>query len=531
MSVQSATTSPPGSPVRNPTAAQQRLVGKELTPDRGFTAVVRPMEDSPSRVVGARPDWCAKTHRLLRQLSEINRAEQINPDAVDEVRQIANHLIHEGNPNEMLHFLKMLSEFYFVGAKKIFFTVIAALREIEPAIEVYLKDVDTDEVDEGPVLSASGIGKIFELFENEFAYPSGILKPANVSELPQLIDEMINSPSSEIMRGWTIENDLMVEDPHVVPVFALKSGGRTHVFIFDSLGHTIDGQTIGISASLEELLKHFSDTENIDRHLSIYSYKPKRQNSVVGCGIFSIVDLKCLLERHIRGAGNLIDFYAAQEQEHRPRLVTQFLNASSRLPIYEIDILPPEMMKPTQSLQAIKAYVTDAPQLHSESVPRFPRYSATGNITQEEQSVRHVRRRIAHAERWGARGPGNFYMDQKRLKYTVYLLGLHLKEMKAMGRVQAPRGRVTRVLLRDDSDQEQKGAGRTMTGGVSRMNFDNLFGRQREPTPQRASTWIPPSLSAQKEMSGDGLAEAVSTDSVSDTDRSPTLGKRNHQSY
>jgi len=387
----------------------------------------------------------------------MNRENPVGRDALRAVEKMAGDVVQEADSRGMLLFLKLLSQFYFHGAKQIFFRVLNELRALEPGLAPYFKDVVTDEDDEGPILTPLAIGEIFKVFESEFGYPSGLLDTAAISELPLCIDSMIHRGPNGMIRGWIVHNDRIKEDPHVVPVFAIKTEGRTHVFIFDSLGHTIpeDGsESPAISAALEEMIAHFSDSEKIDRHLAVYSYKLKRQNGwTLDCVTFSMLDLKHLMERHLRGAGNLVEFYSEQEEDHQPRLVSNCLKGTGLLPVFELDTLPPEMMKGTQSLRAIKDYGRDAPVITPRHVPSFERYSPSWQVVQKEQTVGHLLDTANQFERMSLdERPMNLYVQKKRFAYTVYLIGNYLKEKARSEEQTLTHPRVSRVLFAQQDD-------------------------------------------------------------------------------
>jgi hypothetical protein len=418
-------------PARTTTPPPSTHAVADFTPER-FRTIVRPLPDTPSRLAypppEKRPEWWDSTHRLLNKMAIANQEGPVSREDLSRITGLAQHLIERGNPKEMLMFMKLLSEFVFIETKGIFFRVLGALCKLTPEINQFFREVPSDESDEGPGLSPLAINTIFRFFEEEYAYPSGLLSCQRLSDLPALTERMIGTEGDH-MRGWVVCNDIEDYDPHVVPVFAIKAEGKTHLFIFDSLGHLIarEPSLTRISTALEQLIKHFGPMDIGDR-LVIYSYKMKRQNSANGCATFSILDLKNLLERHLRGAGNIIDFYASQEAPHLPHLITRFVAEGSSMPIYELDTLPPEMMKVTQSYRKIGEYEDRPPTLSGDQIPSFERYTYMGDTDARPQTLASFHDRVLQVRRVAPNGcERNLYVDEKRLSDIVHLLARFYK--------------------------------------------------------------------------------------------------------
>ncbi len=401
-----------------------------------------------------RPSWWDETHRLVRHLSEINQEKPLSQSDILSVRAVARKIIEIGDPIQSMMFLKLLSEFIFIGAKRIFFDVLNDLRQSHPEIASYFQDVDVDDREEGPVFTPLAMDRIFRFFEEEYGYPQGVLSSKPLSELPRLVDRMMHEGAERDMAGWVIVNDLMRDDPHVVPVFTIKQSKRTHVFIFDSTGHNFSTNPYDqkISAALEELIKHFKDSEGVSGLLSIYSYKTKRQNSDLGCGTFSTMDLKNLLERHTNGMESLVDFYQAQSPDLQPRPAAHELDPSLTLPIYELTTLPPEMMKVTQSLRGIESYRKTSPV--SFSPPFVERFTPSWSTCLKIQDMSGLTASVAEIQRFDESDrPKNLYVDQKRLQFIVYLLSLHFGDL--------PHSLPVRRVLFPQGLEEEKGSPRS----------------------------------------------------------------------
>jgi len=388
-------------------------------------ALIRPLPISPSRIVypPKRPDWWDDAHRLLRDLAFRNQENPLGQRDLVEIYKLTDLLIANQNPVELLMFMKLLSEFIVYDSKKLFFKVLVALRSLSPEIDQYFFDIDTDDPSEGPSLSPMAINEMFRFYEEEFHYPVGMFSYQNLSALRRFVDQIIESDSDQI-HGCILHNDLQPDDPHVVPLFALKQNGTTHLFIFDSLGHSIssDQDKTQISAALKFLIESYQNRSDLRGKLELYSYKNKRQNSEVGCVTFSLLDLKNLCERHIHHGLNIIDFYSLQDPEHLPRRVNEELQIGSDVAVYEIDTLPPEMMKVTQSVKKFDYYQRHPPVL-SPPIPRFIRYTSGAETVDALQDLEALHKSVDQVIRTTSDGNAvNFYVEQKRFMDIIYLM-------------------------------------------------------------------------------------------------------------
>lgn len=391
-----------------------------ITPERS-KALRRPSPITPSRTPPKlRSEWYDTAHRLLRKMSEENKDNPPYEQDVKDLRSIGSLLIREANPKDQMMFLKLLSDFIVIDSKEIFFQVLKSMREELPSINDLFRDIPSDDPTEGPSLSPYAINMLFQLYEREFGYPEGILKCQSLSNLAQLVNEMFFS-SGMPFRGWAIYNDLDPEDPHIVPVFAIQYLDQVHLFIFDSVGHLIakEGGNSRISESLRFLIQKLKEKDFCER-LIVYSYRLKRQNTEIGCATFSVLDLKNLFERHFRNGLNIVDFYRTQRKSlYR---IDSFLGEDIDFPIFEMDVLPPEMMKVTQSVTKIESYRKSPPDLSSK-IPVFPRYTFDDRILSISQDLSSFDRSIQDVLRITRDGREvNLYVEQKRLGDIVQLI-------------------------------------------------------------------------------------------------------------
>ena len=410
-----------------------RLNRHYFTPlDSGATVLASPCARGSPTLNSPRifPAWWEEACDQLAEITEHNQCRAVAAQELQPIQRLEQRIMQSPDPIEVLWFLKLLSEFVFEGSKGIFFRGLARLRILLPELNRFFLDLKlSDDPDEGPELTEEAIQNIFQFFEGQYHYPPGLLSVEGVSSLPDLVEELLDAPEGT-MRGWVVWNDRVSrnDDPHVTPVFVIKVCGKLHVFLFDSLGHEFAKERAKrrISPALETLIARFRDIPELVSRLAIYSYKSARQRSDYGCSIFSILDLKNLLERHSSGGETIVDFYAAQESFRWPRLAIHELERNTALPVFEIDLLPPEMMKVTESLARIDQYVQEPPTLRDS--PVFERLSPSLETCYSKQDLSSLKASIVAISRFNAKNRArNLYMLQKRLSFIVYLLISHFK--------------------------------------------------------------------------------------------------------
>lgn len=413
-----------GSPSRHPPALPPQTW---LSPNRGQKLLAHPLPHSPSKLAypEKKPIWYDQMHRLLRDLRANNQDEPLDPMDREEIRDTVARVIETGDDGQALLFLKLLSEYPLYGSQEVFFTVLGALRSHHPDLNAYFKDVDLDEDGLFPSFSIQAIEQVLRFFSAEYHFPPEVWSVATASALPVLVREMIHGPNNTI-QAWAVSNDLKDEDPHVIPVFALKKEGILHLFFFDSVGHTIPGspQDWRLGGPLLHLLDELQNAPEAYDKLQVYSYGPPRQFAPAGCVTFSLLDLKNLVEMHLKWDDDLVRFYECQSPHLQPFPVNERLRKPYPFPVYEIETLPPQMMKSTQSYTELRKYEERRPTLGS--VPMTTRTSAIGEIYSKPQDFDELRHRVAEAKRMDTRNRSkNLYVEQKSMQFTVYLLGTY----------------------------------------------------------------------------------------------------------
>lgn len=396
----------------------------KLTPLR-VQVLTRPLPEDSSHIPYAEIPWCQHIIEKITELADLShKRATVKGDKGLTDREIATlrDTIDQQNitnPKELLIVLKLLAGNPFCGMEPIFYDVLKKIRDALPQLDDYMTDILGNE-HEGPVLTATGVGMLINFFKIKYKFSDEALSCASTSQLPELIKDLIESREEGKAVGWVIYPD-DPDDKHMVPVFAIYQNDKVHVFIFDSQGHDINPQMPRISTSLYILRQYMKPFAN---QIQLYSYKSKRQNGNVECSIFSLQDLKCLLEMHASGT-NLIQYYQEQPNpSHQPRLITpEMLGETHRkgLPFYELSMVPVGMMKPTQSIRTFEALKeTDQPTWVPYTVCRT---NAEGELIEKAQTVADLYAQVQKYTSYNSDGDArNLYALQKRLSYIIYMI-------------------------------------------------------------------------------------------------------------
>lgn len=324
------------------------------------------------------------------------------------------------SPKDLLVVLKLLSAAPFCGIEPLFYTVLKHLKEKAPTLDEYLLQVKTLE-HEGPVLTPKGIEKVITFFKKEYSIEEPLLSCRILGALPSLILQMLARAQEGEFAAWVIYSNSFSEDKHVVPIFATYQKEKVHVFILDSQGHDVHPTQVAytrFSKSLAVLRDAFYQDQN---HIQLYSYAEKRQSGNVECSVFSLLDLKCLIEMH-QGGENIVHYSWTQETSFLPKKITPAMigEPEGTLPFFEIQILPPAMMKPTQSISKFKDLrVRYSPQWGAYNAHRF---NSEGEKISETQNVETLYQKVSRYTSYNDEGiPRNLYALRKRFAYLIFL--------------------------------------------------------------------------------------------------------------
>ncbi len=136
----------------------------------------------------------------------------------------------------------------------------------------------------------------------------------------------------------------------------------------DSRGHNFDEEIAAkyMSEAFKAIVNFLELNPEISEKVEVYSFKNKRQNDFVSCPIFSIHDLKTLSNMDERSDETIFDFISSFSE---PVRISENVSLASYLNIFEVGMLTPEMMKPTQSYTQIREYIKQSPRLERPMTP------------------------------------------------------------------------------------------------------------------------------------------------------------------
>ncbi len=299
---------------------------------------------------------------LLKSATEINREEPTPIEMLKEINSLITPFCKETEDTNLILILKMLSNSIFSESTQLFVKVLTRILTVHPDLHPYFSETDED-----PIITPLGVGKILTFFESDYGFPKGALSSKTIEELPKILDEIILSLDDKIVKGFVISNPPIDLDPHLTPLFIVKNGTRVNIFISDSRGHNpaCRSEKPYLCESLKTLIQYCEDHPQYWDKLSVYSYIGIRQRDYVSCPVFSIFDLKALLERYLCEAEDIFDFF---KRISSPKSISSEVSSISELPIFEVDTLPPEMMKITQSYSQIRDYCSKSPSFEDSKV-------------------------------------------------------------------------------------------------------------------------------------------------------------------
>ena len=238
------------------------------------------------------------------------------------------------------------------------------------------------------------------------------------------------------MKGFVITNP--PDDPHLSPIFILKTGSTVQILSSDSKGHEISSKArvYDMCKALEIIKNKFCFKEKYFENLEIFSCKLQRQKDIVSCPIFSILDLKNLVERHREDGDTIFDFFKSCTST---RLIMHEMMDDSDLKLSEIGLLPPEMMKVTQSYSDLKTYASHSPELTGGRSPTFIRKSPEGAQVFSTQTMDVLNASVMRAKCMSPRShPISKYVDKKRWGFIITILESHFRDRGLLPVVDEP---------------------------------------------------------------------------------------------
>lgn len=407
-------------PYLTPPSSPRSKTILKLTPER-VQVLTRPLSEKCDENRYLKE---ASYEAIRAQLKSLVRGDEqgVSLEAIEELRQkIASY--HLTSVKDRILLLKLLSEKPFCGIELIFYETLQELRLQLPQLQHYMCNELGLRDHEGPLLTPLGIKKIIDFFNEEYEFPSDLLSSISASQLPFVVQKLIDSKEEGKIMGYVVSSDSFHRDRHIVPVFCIYFHDAVYVYITDSEGHDFLSEKKFMSKSLVELVDH-PDTYNLIQQgrLKIHSYKEKRQHGHVECSVFSLLDLKSLIEMHLRQGKNIVQYYEQQIELFKPKEIHVEVGMQKKSAVvYELSILPSAMMKPTQSLKKFRQLKEE----YSESwVPyEVTRLNSRGEVIKKVVDAKELYNQVEFFKSTTAEGKQqNLYVLKKRFDSIIYLI-------------------------------------------------------------------------------------------------------------
>lgn len=143
---------------------------------------------------------------------------------------------------------------------------------------------------------------------------------------------------------------------HVMPLILRRTHNEIEILCTDSIGRV----STGWMDKLIQFLKAQIITEK-KVPIKLYTLSTKRQRDSENCAVFAIDDICHYFTLKHKG----FDLFAfVKKQAH----LIDALSCNDSLTVYDFDLLPPSMMKLTQSIEQIKAYMENYPEFSKEII-------------------------------------------------------------------------------------------------------------------------------------------------------------------
>lgn len=220
----------------------------------------------------------------------------------------------------------------------------------------------------------------------------------------------IKKSNEDVSYLFFMKTDFGMVGVHRTPIFVRKKNGRYKIMISDSVGN--QGRYKGMA---EEMMREVFD--EVDKR-EIYSSNILRQRNDNTCPVFSFEDSRYISQNRDR----IFEF--AEEHKKAPPPRTG-LKKNKTLPPYknlwELDVLPPTMMLPTQSLSQLDSYMKTvfvneedkADKAVFQKILDENKFMVQMTIEQEGK-----KKRITKAQ--------NFYLQNKYNQYVVDVVKKYL---------------------------------------------------------------------------------------------------------
>lgn len=332
----------------------------------------------------------------LADAAQMNSTIAVPPELTAEITQRVDEILQSADSSDLLELWDLLLQHHYYDTKGFIGKILAKLKSEYSGIEAYIKG------DRDPIMTPRAVQIILDCYHSNYKWEKDMISCHVIKCIPSLMDEMAMLPNDSY-RGWIIQTSA---SDHLTPVFVHKKEGKIQVLITDSRGIT------GQKKVLEVFQYLFHDREDIE----IWTYKLNRQIDGISCPVFSILDLVNIFrsDPHMRDIFEFFRRYIPEADwadQSRPR---------AKLRVFGIDLLPPEMMKVTQSRRKLEQYTRSSPSFTKGPIPVFSR---TSPDRIEFQTVETLERTVDKKTCYNPSGyPLNKYVEKKHFRFLHIVL-------------------------------------------------------------------------------------------------------------
>lgn len=282
--------------------------------------------------------------KMLSSAHQDNRKRPLDKETIILLNDTIDVKLRKSSTSDLIYLLGLVAKYNFLESKRLAMRILATLKEKHSQFEGYLKGKNL-------IFTPKAIDLILKYHEQLYQWPEGEISLCCVDDLMFKLEEIQKNSTPRALILYSPNQD------HVIPAFIKLQENRLKIAIIDSEGYRRNSFW---ATKLREKLKQRDD-------LSIYYYKNLRQRDGFSCATFSILDLRNILE----GESSDRDLFEFIENHGEIKKI----DSPSE---YTFNILPPEMMKVTQSFKQLARY-RSSPTHSSPDVyfPVFARKSPT----------------------------------------------------------------------------------------------------------------------------------------------------------
>jgi hypothetical protein len=304
------------------------------------------------------PVW-DQLEELLASAHTENQHHPLPQPLVDKIQSLVLPILAANRTRDILYLTSLLSSHNFFYTKDWFHQALDRLIASFPHLNPYFSGRDH-------ILTPESTKILLSHFEKTYGFEPNILSCEPLENLFSLIENFLSSEPSTAIKGWILYKK---DHDHLTPVFVKKEKNSLQILITNSQGLVQNGFVFDECKKLS--FPQF--------HTFLYTCSSARQRDGSSCPVFSLLDLKNLLEAYHDGK-DIFSFLSSQP-------LKELLSQDPSMKVFSFSTLPPYMMKVTQSIKQLTSYYRASPDLFSGHSPVFIRRSPTQEVLQTLQTL------------------------------------------------------------------------------------------------------------------------------------------------